>query len=530
LIVNQLKNKSFRTTAEYVLGKEEVELLDSNMLGATPRQMSAEVAACRRYRPNLQQATLHVIFSLPYRKDEQGEITYQEDLPDEKAVELVTQWREAMQVTNCLYFLARHRDRTHNHFHLVACRIRKDGSVVDDSWDYRRSEVVVRQLEKEFNLEPTACSNERVAFKVQEIGIETTVGSRRAPTSKQKHHPSSQPTVKQRLANLIDEACSDSPTVKQLIGRLQHQGVKVHPQFSTRGLFKEAIAFELEGVKVAGNKLGSAYSFPGLLRKRGVSYSKERDLPALEAAAAGKVVSLHAPSPREDTNQLPSTQISSGLYTFEPSTLIQDEEQESWGAERAEGAEGAEGEKATHSPPAPLTSPASPALFGEPTPITGATPLAAYLQLFELLFDQQEPSVAFAEATIAEAHLTPPSTSKPKPPEPIPQDRLQAELAQKLYPDVAQVWNRYKKQSKKVPTRAGVARVLKGNNYALICDSGSSNLWIVHRQRGTLAQYKDGKVELANRITPEDLANFSQIAAAQQQPPPKAQQQSQMEL
>jgi hypothetical protein len=57
----------------------------------------------------------------------------------------------------------------------------------------------------------------------------------------------------------------DSPTVTQLIGRLQHQGVKVHPQFSTRGLFKEAIAFELDGVKVAGNKLGSAYSFPGLL-------------------------------------------------------------------------------------------------------------------------------------------------------------------------------------------------------------------------------------------------------------------------
>ncbi|MBD0362641.1 MAG: relaxase/mobilization nuclease domain-containing protein [Coleofasciculus sp. C3-bin4] len=302
MIVNQLKNKSFRTTAEYVLGKEEVELLDSNMLGATPRQMSAEVAACRRYRPNLQQATLHVIFSLPYRKDEQGEITYQEDLPDEKAVELVTQWREAMQVTNCLYFLARHRDRTHNHFHLVACRIRKDGSVVDDSWDYRRSEVVVRQLEKEFNLEPTPCSNERVAFQVKELGIETTISDRRAPTSKQKHHHSGQPTVKRRLAALIDEACCDSPTVKQLIGRLQHQGVTIHPQFSTRGLFKEAIAFELDGVKVAGNKIGSAYSFPGLLRKRGVSYAPEQDNPALQAAAAGEVV------PREP-EPLASTQL-----------------------------------------------------------------------------------------------------------------------------------------------------------------------------------------------------------------------------
>jgi hypothetical protein len=151
-----------------------------------------------------------------------------------------------------------------------------------------------------------------------------------------------------------------------------------------------------------------------------------------------------------------------------------------------------------------------------------ATQIAAYLELFELLFDQQEPSVAFAEATIEPASLTPPSSS-----EEIPPDRLQTELAQQLYPDLAQVWNRHKKQSKEV--QAG-ARVLKGNNYALICDSSRSNLWIVHRQRGILAHYKNGEVELAQKITPDDLANFSQIAAAAQQPPqPKSQQKSQME-
>lgn len=293
MIVNQLKNKSFRTTAEYVLGKEKAELLDTNMLGTTPRQMSMEVAAIRRMRPNLQHATLHVIFALPYLYDEGGNAVKRENLSDEKAIELVTKWREAMQVTNCLYFLARHLDRTHNHFHLVACRIRTDGSVVNDSWDYRRSEVVVRQLEKEFGLGATPCSNSRVAQKVEEKGISTTVSDRRAPTRKQKHHNSCFPTVKQLLASLIDEACSDSPTVTQLIGRLQHQGVIVHPQFSTKGLFKEAIAFELDGVKVAGNKIGSAYSFPGLLRKRGVSYLADRDNPALFAASSGEVVQLH---------------------------------------------------------------------------------------------------------------------------------------------------------------------------------------------------------------------------------------------
>lgn len=58
-------------------------------------------------------------------------------------------------------------------------------------------------------------------------------------------------------------------------------------------LTKEVRPFELDGVKVAGNKIGSAYSFPGLLRKRGVSYLASRDNPALFTALSGEVVQLH---------------------------------------------------------------------------------------------------------------------------------------------------------------------------------------------------------------------------------------------
>jgi hypothetical protein len=298
LIVNQKKNASFRTTLEYVLGKEKSTLIDTNMGGETPRQLAAEFAAARRHRPNLKRACGHIIISIPHREADHSRGEYHEHLDSDQYVELAHRWLFGMEflgeeLSCSQYLIARHHDTKHEHIHIIASRIRMDGSVVSDSWDYRRSEVIVRQLEKEFNLEPTPCSNSRVALMATEQGIETTVSDRRAPTSKQKHHHSGQPTVKQRLADLIDEACSDSPTVKQLIGRLQHQGVKVFPQFSTRGLFKEAIAFELDGVKVAGNKLGSAYSFPGLQKKRGVSYNPERDMPAIEAAAAGELVEPH---------------------------------------------------------------------------------------------------------------------------------------------------------------------------------------------------------------------------------------------
>jgi hypothetical protein len=297
LIVNQKKNASFRSTLEYVLGKEKSTLIDTNMGGETPRQLAAEFAAARRHRPNLKRACGHIIISIPHRSTDHLKGEYHEHLDSEEYVAIARRWLKGMEflgegLSCSQYLIARHHDTLHEHIHIIASRIRMDGSVVSDSWDYRRSEVIVRQLEKEFSLEATPCSNSRVAQKVEEKGIETTIADRRAPTQKQKHHDSGFPTVKQRLASLIDEACSDSPTVTQLIGRLQHQGVIVHPQFSTRGLFKDALAFELDGVKVAGNKIGSAYSFPGLVRKRGVRYEPQRDIRALEAVSLGEVVPL----------------------------------------------------------------------------------------------------------------------------------------------------------------------------------------------------------------------------------------------
>jgi hypothetical protein len=224
LIVNQKKNASFRTTLEYVLGKEKSSIIDTNMGGDTPRQLAAEFAAARRLRPNLKRACGHIIISIPHREADHSRGEYHEHLDSDEYVELAHRWLKGMEflgeeLSCSQYLIARHHDTKHEHIHIIASRIRMDGSVVSDSWDYRRSEVIVRQLEKEFNLEPTPCSNERVALIAIEQGIETTVSDRRAPTSKQKHHHSGQPTVKQRLAALIDEACSDSPTVKQLIGR-----------------------------------------------------------------------------------------------------------------------------------------------------------------------------------------------------------------------------------------------------------------------------------------------------------------------
>jgi hypothetical protein len=314
VIANQLKNRSFRSTLEYALEKEEAFIIDSNMGGYNPRQLAREFGAARRMRPNFQRACGHIILSLPHREPSHLQGEYHEHLSDEKYALIARRWLKEMQflgdgLHKSQYVIARHQDTKHEHIHIIASRIRMDGSVVPDSWDYRRSEVVVRQLEQEFGLEPTRCSNERVAEKVkQKHGIETTVGERSAQTKKQKHHFSGKPPVKQLLADAIDEATFDQPTVTELIARLQKLHINVHPSFSTKGKFKNAIAFSMNEVKIAGWKLGKAYSFPGLLQRRGVDYNSERDIPALRAAQDGQLVKLpvKSVSPHSTTDDKPT--------------------------------------------------------------------------------------------------------------------------------------------------------------------------------------------------------------------------------
>ncbi|MBK1990170.1 relaxase/mobilization nuclease domain-containing protein [Sphaerospermopsis aphanizomenoides BCCUSP55] len=308
MIGKQFKNHSFRSTLEYVLGKEKATMIDSNMGGTTPIQLTREFGAARRFRPNLQRACAHVILSIPHRDVSHNKGEYHEHLEDEQYTEIAQHWLKAMkflgeELNQSQYVVARHHDTNHEHIHIIASRIRMNGSVVPDSWDYRRSEVILRKLEKEYGLEAVSCSNERVAQTVEKIGIETTISDsygalryRRAQTQKQKHHSSNQPPITQLLADIIDETTKDQPTVTQLIQRLQQQSVVVHPQFSTGGLFKEAIAFEMNGVKVGGYKLGSAYSFPGLQKKRGVSYNPERDLPAIYSCRGKKQVEIPTPA------------------------------------------------------------------------------------------------------------------------------------------------------------------------------------------------------------------------------------------
>jgi hypothetical protein len=79
------------------------------------------------------------------------------------------------------YLITRHTDTEHEHIHLLVNRIRLDGEVASDSHDYRRHEVLMREIERDYSLQlvrPSIEAERRAATK-GEIDQDCVQASRR---------------------------------------------------------------------------------------------------------------------------------------------------------------------------------------------------------------------------------------------------------------------------------------------------------------------------------------------------------------
>jgi hypothetical protein len=280
LIPKIFKHGNFLPTLKYVLGKEGASIIGTNMNSATPNELAREFSLAKRSNPEFKNACAHIILSIPHRSSNHLKGEYHEHLDDLQYGTVGKRFLEEMEylgegLHRSQYVMGRHTDREHEHIHIIASRIMMDATVVPDSWDYSRAEVAARKLEKEFGLEPTLCSNEKVVQKLQEIGIIASVTPtlRKPPTIKQLKHTSDKPPLVELIADAVDEACSDKPTFTQLVSRLKEKNIIVHSKLDNQDNIL-GIAYEMNDVKIAGYQIGKGYSFPGLQKYLGVVYGE----------------------------------------------------------------------------------------------------------------------------------------------------------------------------------------------------------------------------------------------------------------
>lgn len=241
MIAKQVQGSDFKKVLDYVHNKSGARLIGSNMVGKDPERLTDEFRISSDLRRRLTKCVYHASLSL----------SAEAQLRDPKWLAIAQAYLQGMNFEGCQYVVYRHTDTQHDHIHIVANRIRiTDGSVVSDSWNYRRGEMVVRQLEQQFGLSQTKCSweNNKRSPKTGEIRRQRRIGE-----------------INQRsqLQKIIEQSLKDNPSLDEFIRLLNAKGVSVRLRKSKEGKI-EGISYKLDGVAFQGRQLGKDYTWTSL--------------------------------------------------------------------------------------------------------------------------------------------------------------------------------------------------------------------------------------------------------------------------
>jgi len=272
MIGKQVKGRDFGGCIRYVLEKENAERIGGNLLGETAQEMTTEFNAFRSLNVRLNVVVYHATLSVPA----------QERQTDGQWRAIAADYLQGMGFQDCQYLIARHNDQQHDHIHIIASRIRlPDGKSVSDSWDYRRSETLIRELEQEYNLSPTPSSRDRLER------APTTGEMRKFRREQQAFEQGDRPdyptlSIRTTLQTLISQLSDSHPSLPKLIGQLQNQGVEV--RLTQTKANQWGISYRFQGQHFSGTQLGKAYTFNGLQHHKGIHYEPIRDDATLLAA------------------------------------------------------------------------------------------------------------------------------------------------------------------------------------------------------------------------------------------------------
>jgi hypothetical protein len=272
VIAKITRGGGFKGAARYVLDERhglhpehQPEIVGGNMAGRTSSELSREFDAVRQLRPDIRKPVEHV--SLSFAPGERP-------LSNEEMTRIADEYlkRRGHDLDRLQYLVVRHRDKEHQHCHVLLNRIRTDGSVVPQPYrEYLRSKEACRALEREFGLRQV---QERPQF------------GERAPTRAEDRMIRDRGVVseKEQLKALIRDAAKDQPTMSEFVRRLEAQGVQVRANIAKTG-HVSGISYCLDRIAVKGSGLGRAYSFLGLQKEQGVRFDPKRDLEALARAS-----------------------------------------------------------------------------------------------------------------------------------------------------------------------------------------------------------------------------------------------------
>ncbi|MGB7441820.1 MAG: relaxase/mobilization nuclease domain-containing protein [Coleofasciculaceae cyanobacterium] len=452
LIAKQTKGRGFRGLLNYLHSRTEARLIGGNMEGTNPRELAAEFRLSYQLNSRVKKPVYHS--SLSVGKDKQ--------LSDSDWNKIAFNYLQGMGFEANQWVLYRHSDREHDHIHIVASRVRLDTTkVVEDWWDYKRSEHLLRQLEKTHGLIPLEAEVTSSSLKRSpSTGQKRRQLREEEEYSKGKRDKPPELTVLEQLQNAIDEVSSDSPTMPELVDKLKDQGIDARVHYQSTGRIN-GISYALDGVKFSGTKLGKAYTFPGLQKHKGVKYSPELD-------EAIKIASARVTSERKQL-------IEKGVVSSEVGSRVREDKDFN-----------------------PKLSEVTCKQWDKNP--GGGTGVVKSIK---------------GESTPTIPHSRLPTSVPPKVDKTTEINPEQRELAQLLYPLANKLFFREKASGKTRKTSSG-SMCLEGREYT-ITQTQDDCFELHHRKRGQLLRVKAGKLDIAQSIQKQDIDSFENFISQQKQ-------------
>lgn len=255
----------FRKTST---GMERGTLLGGTLAGESIADLRRELQSISRLRGNTRKPVRHLSIAL-----RPGEHLAKENW-------LLVARQLAQEMGWDSYGVVQHHDRDHEHIHIVASRVRADGSLAREVLrDFRKVEGALRILEDQFGLEPvpSPIRSGRIHQRADQ-NTSRPRGRERALAERTRA-----PTIKQRIRSLVDQSiesacrCQGARPFPQFLEELRTLGVS--SSLNIRGARVTGITFEFEGEPMKGSDLGKPYGFTNLAKTLG--YDPSLDLSAV---------------------------------------------------------------------------------------------------------------------------------------------------------------------------------------------------------------------------------------------------------
>lgn len=283
------RGSGFRGVLNYALSKDAGFIVGGNMSSTTARQLSAEFAASRRLRPDVERPVWHC--SLSAAPGERLTDDQWASLADDFMKKM--QFSDSHQYTVIKHLSAEEQEKSKGpktqHVHIIASRISLSSELWLGQHEAKHAINATQQLEKSHLL-------------VQTVGLESKKERRTATKNEiEKAIRTGEKPPRYVIQDAIDESLNKQGQTQILdfIDRLKSRGVEAKPNIASTGRLN-GFSFTYDGLSFTGQKVGPSYTLKKL-QERGLDYEQTRDSEKLADIYGKKDVSGDDRSSRDAT-------------------------------------------------------------------------------------------------------------------------------------------------------------------------------------------------------------------------------------